>query len=796
MNDFEKALHTLEYDKIVTMLSEIAATNGAKEAIRDLKPVSDEYVVRRLQMQTSNAKRMSATLGAPSFGGIADIRDSVDRAAKGACLGAHELLQIADLLYTTDRLIAYASGKNTDPGCLSELFFRLFPDTVLQREIRRILPDEETVADDASPKLYEIRRAIRNTNAHIRDTLQKYVAADNRQSYLQDNVVTQRNGRYVIPVKIEHKNDVKGLVHDTSSSGATLFIEPIAVVEANNELRRLEGEEKKEIERILYSLSASCADIGERLRLNYENLTELAVIFAKAELSWKMNATEPVLSTSGEIVLRGARHPLLDQTKVVPTDIRLGGEFDTLVITGPNTGGKTVSLKTLGLLTLMAQAGLHVPAKADSKLRIFEKVLSDIGDEQSIEQSLSTFSAHMKTIVEILEKADDRSLVLFDELGAGTDPTEGAALAVAIVEKVREKKALCAATTHYAEMKIYALDTEGVSNAACEFDVSTLAPTYRLIIGAPGKSNAFAISARLGLDPEVIGRAESFITADNRRFESVIEGLEADRLQAEKNREEATRLREKYDKLVADTQIKMQEKLDAAEKERQRAFTEAARIIESARQTSEFVLDELEKQRRKLEKEKRNEELADVRRNLRKTLKESEDEVNPVIERKLEGYKLPRPLKIGDEVLVIDINKKAYVEKLPDKNNEVAVRAGIINMKTPLTNLMLCEDAPTFTDKDKRKIPTASVGQSITQGFSIELDLRGRNCEEGWQEVDKYLDSALIAGVLSVRIIHGKGTGVLRNYLWERFRKDHRIKSFRMGNFGEGDGGVTVVELK
>ena len=796
MTDFTRAENTLEYYKIIEMMAELAATDGAKEVVRNTHPASDIVIINRLQKQTTDAKNMSATLGAPSFGGVVDITNSVDRATKGACLTPHELLKISDLLYTSDRLIAYASGKNTDCGCLGEMFFRLFPDNALQKEIRRILPDEETVADDASTKLYEIRRAIKITNSKIRETLQRYVAADARYTFLQDNIVTQRDGRYVIPVKVEHKNEIKGLVHDTSSSGATLFIEPMAVVEANNELRELEGKEKKEIERILYMLSSNVADIGDRLILNYQNITDLAVIFARSELSWKMNATEPIICESGEISLKKARHPLLNQQTVVPTNINLGKDFDTLVITGPNTGGKTVSLKTLGLFTLMAQTGMHIPAASESKIRVFDKVLTDIGDEQSIEQSLSTFSAHMKTIVEILQKADDKSLVLFDELGAGTDPTEGAALAVSVIEKVREKGALCVATTHYAEMKVYALDTEGVCNGACEFDVNTLSPTYRLIIGAPGKSNAFAISARLGLDPDVIKRAENYISADNKRFENVIERLEADRLAAEKNRREAENLRATYEKMLEDTKAELAQKLEVAEKERKRAFEQAARIIESARQTSEFVMDELEKQRRKIEKERRNEDLAEARRNIRKTLKDSENEVNPVIERKMEGYKLPRPLKIGDEVIIIDINKKASVITLPDKAGNVQVRAGIINMKTPQKNLMLCENDVVFTDKDKRKVSAATVGASITQSFSIELDLRGCNCEEGWMQTDKYLDAAVIAGVISVRIIHGKGTGVLKKYLWERFRKDSRIKTFRIGNFGEGDGGVTVVELK
>ncbi len=796
MSNFKKALKTLEYDKILAMLAECASTDGGKELILITTPEADASRVKKLLVQTSDAKHMTSVNGAPSFGGIRDICDSVDRAEKGASLTLRELLDIADLLYVSAGLVAYSGTKNVTCGTLGEIFDRIFKNPTLEKEIKRIIISEDTISDDATPQLAAIRRNIRNTNNRIRDMLQNYITSPKYSKTLQDNIVTMRNGRYVIPVKVEHKSEISGLVHDASASGATLFIEPVAVVEANNELRRLEAEERAEIERILANLSADVANFASALVLNYSNIIILDSIFARAELSWRMRAVEPIIADIINIV--GARHPLLDQKKAVPIDVRLGESFDTLVITGPNTGGKTVSLKTLGLFTLMAQSGMHIPAKEGSQIRVFDKVLADIGDEQSIEQSLSTFSAHMKTIVSILEEANSESLVLFDELGAGTDPTEGAALAVAITEKVRESGAWSASTTHYSEMKVYALETEGVCNAACEFDIKTLSPTFKLIIGAPGKSNAFAIASRLGLDKGVIERAGSLIAEDSKRFENVIEKLESDRIESERKLDEAEKLRCEYETLIREAKSKAASDLAAAEREKERVLAKAAEIIENARATSDYVMAELEKAKKAKDSARASSELERARANIRASLKSSRDKIDPVIEHKAENYVLPRRLKKGDSVILIDINQSGILTDAPDKDGNVSVRAGIMTLKTSVKNLMLQEDAEgvIFMDEKKKRIPTPIVTESITKNFSPEIDLRGKNGEEARIELDKYFDNATVAGISTLRIIHGKGTGALKKYLWNMFKTDKRIKSYRLGNWGEGDTGVTIIELR
>jgi len=796
MSEFNKALKTLEYGKVLEMLAECAVTEGAKTRALASLPEDDEVRIRKKLAETTDAKNLSAVKGAPSFGYVTDISESVERAVKGAMLSTRELLDIAALLETVNTLVEYSSGKNVALGSLAEIIERLQPDSLFAREIRRIIISEDLISDDASPKLSELRRSIRLTNSRIRDTLQRYITSDQYSKHLQENIITIRGGRYVIPVKAEHKNDVKGLVHDSSSSGATLFIEPMAVVEANNELRELEIAERKEIERILYELSDKAARESGALNADYFNVTELAYIFARSELSWKMDAVEPIMTVRGSIDLRGARHPLLKKDKVVPIDMRLGGAFDTLIITGPNTGGKTVSLKTLGLLTLMAQSGLHIPAKEDSRLRIMSKVLADIGDEQSIEQSLSTFSAHMTNIVRILSDADQSSLVLFDELGAGTDPIEGAALAVAIIEKTRDLGALCAATTHYAEVKMYALDTAGVCNAACEFNVDTLSPTYRLIIGTPGRSNAFAISSRLGLDGKVIERASELISPDSKRFEDVIDKLDADRTQTEKKLNEAEEYRQKYERLYREALEKHEKELKAAKAEKDRAVEQARRIIESARATSDYVLAELEKAKKAKDSENYAKELEEARNSIRSAFKRNSDAIDPVEERDVGDYIPSRPIKKGDEVLIVNINKTGTVISDPDKDGAVTVRTGSIRMKTSLKNLMLAEDVESRKRAKTGSKQTSSGSASSLKFFSPEIDLRGMNGEDARLAVDRYLDEAVLSGLHTVRIIHGKGTGALKKYLWDFFRTDKRIKSYRLGNYGEGDGGVTVIELK
>ena len=794
----EKTLKTLEFDKIRQMLASHALTEGAKEAALSLLPTSDRDEVLARLRRTTDAKRLMNIKGMPPFGDVKNMEDVCDRAEKGAILTPRELLDAANVLRTSRSLLEYIKVNKLFETVLDEIFERMIPNKKTEDQIYRSIISEELIADDASPELSDIRRKKRQANSRIKDILQKYVGNSSYSKYLQENIVTTRNGRYVVPVKAEHRGDVKGLVHDTSSSGATLFVEPIAVVDANNELRVLESREEKEIEKILATLSAMVAEVADAIWLNYKNITELAFIFACGELSFKMNGTPAAISDDEEreIVLHGSRHPLINKDKVVPTNIEIGDGYDTMIITGPNTGGKTVTLKTLGLFALMTQAGLHIPAKDDSRICIFDNILVDIGDEQSIEQSLSTFSSHMVNIVSIMDAVDKRSLVLFDELGVGTDPVEGAALAVAVIESVRAKGAMCAATTHYAELKIYALDTPGVRNASCEFDVETLKPTYKLIIGTPGRSNAFAISSKLGLSPEIVGRAESLVSSDNRRFEDVIEKLDQNRIQMEKERAEAEELRVEYERFKREAEKEIKAKLARADKELADASAKAAALVESAKLSSDFVLSELDKVRKKRDAANLGSELERTRREIRQHLRENESKFNPVDEKKDEDYVLPRPLRKGDNVYIVNIGKNGVVVDEPDKSGNVNVRAGIISMKTKVANLKLVEDETTVTGKDKVAQKASDYTVKVSRDFKSEIDLRGMTGDEAWLAVDKYLDEAMVAGIRSVRLVHGKGTGALKNALWKFLRGDRRLASFRIGQYGEGDGGVTVVELK
>ena len=798
--NYTKAMSTLEFDKILSMLAECAATDGARESALGLVPENDAFLIRKRLSQTSCAKSMIAEKGTPSFGRVVDICAAADRAEKGSVLSTRELLDSAEIFHTARSLTDYyKAGSHAEEekiNALKEHFDMLYVDKKYEDRINKIIIAEDMIADDASPALSDIRRKIKNTGVKVKETLSSYVSGA-FSKYLQDNIVTIRNGRYVIPVKAEYKNEVKGLVHDTSSSGATYFIEPLSVVNANNELKALLSSETHEIERILSELSAECAERADILMLNYHKITELAFIFAKGELSYKMNACEPILNDERRVLkLIRARHPLIDREKVVPISVSLGESYDTIIITGPNTGGKTVALKTMGLFALMAQAGLHIPCDDGSEICVFDSVLADIGDEQSIEQSLSTFSSHMVNIVEILKYTSDRSLVLFDELGAGTDPTEGASLAIAVIERVRELGALCAATTHYAEMKAYALETDGVTNASCEFDVETLKPTYRLIVGTPGKSNAFAISLKLGIPKEIIDRAKAHIKADDKQFEKVIEQLEKSRIEMEREREAAAKSRIEYEAYRESEEAKLKQRLERAEKELQDASEKASQIITSARATSDFVLEQLENVKKKQQSKKFSDELDKARADIRRELRAGRDAANPVNERKNEGYVLPRPLKRGDQVTVISIGKTGVLLDNPDKEGNVSVQSGLIKTRTNIKNLMIEEEAATVTTAD-RKSHAASVYKTIvSKTFSPSLDLRGETGDDAWFAVDKYLDEAKIANSSSVTLIHGKGTGALRNALWKKLKTDSRVKSFRSGLYGEGDTGVTVVELK
>ena len=794
MSFSEKTLRTLEFDKICSMLEVHAETEGAKALARSLRPSEDTYTVLRRLRRTTDARRLSDAKGTPSFGHIRDVSSACERAEKGATLSPRELLDCAGVLRTARTLQDYHTGNHPFETVLDEVFERLIPDRKLEERITRAIPSEELVADEASPLLADIRRKIRNENARIKETLQKLITGNAR--YLQENIVTMRGGRYVIPVKAECKAEVKGLIHDTSSTGATIFIEPMAVVDANNEIRMLQTKEEREIERILSELSAAVGEISDALWLNYKNINELSFVFACGELSASMQGVAPTISGDRSVKLLGARHPLIEKDKVVPITLSLGETFDTLVITGPNTGGKTVSLKTVGLFALMTQAGLHIPCEEGSCICTYDSILVDLGDEQSIEQSLSTFSSHMVNIVSIMREVGPRSLVLFDELGGGTDPVEGAALAVSIIESVRAAGASCVATTHYAELKAYALDTPGVCNASCEFDVDTLRPTYKLIIGAPGKSNAFAISEKLGLSPAVIERARTLVSSENKSFESVIEQLEHSRVQMEKEREEAKRLREEYERFKTEAERKIRDRLGNAEREAEAARKKAAAMVQSAKASCDFIYEQMDKMRKAQEAERAAAELEAARRAVRDHLRTTGDLFDPVeIPEEDDGYVLPRPLQKGDKVRIITIHKEGVVTDTP-KNGLVPVQAGVVRMKARIEDLrLILDDGKGSKKKDAPKIKS-SVSIERSNRFKPEIDLRGMMGDEAWLAVDKYLDDAIMYNVRTVHLIHGKGTGALKNALWRFLKGDTRIASFRIGRYGEGDGGVTVVELK
>ena len=648
---------------------------------------------------------------------------------------------------------------------------------------------QEEMADNASPQLATIRRKIRSASSRAREQLEKMVRSPVTQKYLQDPIITMRDGRFVVPVKAECRGDVPGLVHDTSSSGATVFVEPMAVVEANNEVRVLLSQEQAEMERILAELSAEAGNFASGIISGYKEAVELNLIFAKANLGYKMKATLPLVNDEGKIELKRARHPLIDKEKVVPTDIELGLHFDTLVITGPNTGGKTVSLKTVGLLTLMAMCGLLLPVADNSQISIFNHVLADIGDEQSIEQSLSTFSAHMTNIIKIFEQADASSLILLDELGAGTDPIEGAALAMSILEALRRKGTRIAATTHYAELKAYALQTEGVENACCEFDVTTLRPTYRLLIGVPGRSNAFAISLRLGMDPEIVEHARELVSSENTRFEDVVQSLETSRQRLEEERKEAQRQRLEAEE-ASRAAKERKDAIDAqADREMEEARRRASELIARTRGQIDAMLNEMEE----LKKQKNKALTAEQKAKLKSGLRALENEADPVRKKDEEAYVLPRPLKKGDPVLIYDIDKKGTVLQPPDKDGKTAlVQAGIIQTRVPVSNLRLLNEKPV-------KKPQGSVTRSVNRAnvrAAMELDVRGQTSDEALMNVDQFIDSAVLAGINMLTIIHGKGTGALRAAVQQHLKRHPNVKSFRLGTFGEGEAGVTIVELK
>lgn len=800
MHFTEKTLNTLEFDKIIEMLVSCAATDGAKARAGALMPTDDiEQVIDR-QRRTDDAKRLIAAKGYPSFTAPESVTAAADRAYKGATLSPRELMDIAALLRCASMLLDYVEINIPFDTVLEPIFRRMITNNDLERRITRAIISEELIADEASPTLADIRRKIRNTNNKIKDTLSGYVGGT-RIKYLQENIVTMRNGRYVIPVKAEYRSEIKGLVHDTSSTGATLFVEPMAVVEANNELKTLEAEEGHEIERILSSFSAEVADFSSAITSNYHNITDLAFTFALATLAINMKGVMPNIVREQRISLRRARHPLIPRDKVVPIDVALGGDFDTLIITGPNTGGKTVTLKTLGLFALMAQSGMQIPANEGSEMGVFSEVLVDIGDEQSIEASLSTFSSHMVTVSEILDTVGTRSLALFDELGSGTDPVEGAALAIAILENTRASGAITAATTHYAELKIFALNTPGVKNASCEFDVETLRPTYRLVVGTPGKSNAFAISKKLGISPDVITRAEALINKDDKRFEDVIDRLEGERIAMERAREESERILAESRRETARKEAELNAKIAKSEEEIQKMVLKARQILDSARATSEFIFRQLDDIRRQENREKRDEMAQRARAEVDRRMRESESLFEGVDVREIaldDDYKLPRPLKVGDKVYLVTVGKEGVVTALADKKGLVSVTSGILKTKVTEDKLRLIDGDVKFVRREepKPKVNEGKVKRTVNTSFRPELDVRGMIGDDAWFLVDKYIDDAILAGIKILRIIHGKGTGALRAALWKYFKTDKRIKSYRHGEYGEGDAGVTVLELK
>lgn len=785
---YEKSIRTLELPTVLKMLSDEAVSQPAKEKTGLLRPADSEYEVKRRLGETSAAKAMMVLKGSPGFGGVKDVRSALSRAGMGGLLNTRELLDVSGVLQSARTVRAYANGESCGRSDIDFLFSSLMSNKYLEEKISSCIIGEDEIADGASPELSDIRRHIRASSARVRDTLQRIISSPTYAKALQEPIITTRSGRYVVPVKSDHKGSVPGLVHDISASGATLFIEPMAVVKENNELRELWAKEKQEIERILAELSAECGDHGEDIIRDFNVLVELDLIFAKAKLSYKLGCGEPEIAEKN-LILKKARHPLLPKESAVPIDVELGADFDTLIITGPNTGGKTVTLKTIGLLCVMAACGLHVPAADGSCLPVFSEVLADIGDEQSIEQSLSTFSSHMTNIVKILGSCDDRSLLLFDELGAGTDPVEGAALATAIIENARHKGAVTAATTHYAELKVYATTQEGVQNASCEFDVESLKPTYKLLIGIPGKSNAFAISERLGLPECIISDARSRINPEHAGFEETIEQLEKQRQLLEKDREETQKLLRAAQESAKKSEQLRRELAVRLEKADEKAKREAQRILDEARQTAEQAFDELDQMKKRSYQEFDHIRENQARAELRRALNEASGRLGRVEEPKT-VKKSSRPAVVGDTVELISMGVKADVtEVAPD--GLLTLRAGILKLNARQSEVCVL-DVP----KENRSEKTSPGPTALREGTSPELDLRGMMTDEAIPVMDRYIDRAMLNKLEKVTIIHGKGTGALRNAVQQSLKTNKAVKSFRSGVFGEGENGVTIVELK
>ncbi len=795
---FEKSIRTLELPAVLSQLASKAVSDAAKERCLHLLPATDADTVSHLLDETDAAKERLGLHGSPSFTGVKDVAPALTRAEQGGVLNTRELLDVAGVLTAARRVSEYDEDRQGEATAIDRLFSALHVNRYLEDRIRGAILDEETIADSASPELSDIRRNMRVAATKGRQILQRIISSPSYAKVLQEALITQRDGRFVVPVKAECKGSLPGLVHDISSSGATLFVEPMGVVQANNELKEWQSREEKEIDRILRILSGECAAQRENVLYDYDILVQLDAIFARAQLSYAMDAGRPQVRKKGGIDLRRARHPLLDPSKAVPVTVSLGTTFDTLVITGPNTGGKTVTLKTIGLLCLMAQCGLHIPAGDQSAVRVFERILADVGDEQSIEQSLSTFSAHMANTVEILKQADEKSLILFDELGAGTDPVEGAALAIAIIQEVRGKGALTAATTHYAELKTFAMTTAGVENASCEFDVQTLRPTYRLLIGIPGKSNAFAISRRLGLEAHVIENAKAQMDSESVRFEDVLTQLEEKRQRLEKAQGEADRLWQQREEDARKARTFREQMEKAKENARTKGETEARRIVQQAQRQADAVfaeLDELRRQQRRADYQAVNDRKSDIRRRLNdaeRALHDRDETEEPI-------PAPTRPITVGDTVELSGVRTGATVLAV-NGDGTLLLQAGKMKMTVKAAQVRLLEAAEEVERKKKQSQAARSAAPAVTISAAVragaELDIRGLETLEAESVVENYLDAASRSKLGTVTIIHGKGTGALRAAVHQILKRSRQVKSFRLGRYGEGEAGVTVVELK
>ena len=788
---YDKSIRTLELPAVLEVLAQKAVSEAARERCRKLYPSSDLDEVRRLLDETDAARTRLGLYGSPAFSGVKDVSAALTRADHGGMLNTRELLDIAGLLTASRRVSEYDRDRQGEATVLDHYFSALHTNKYLEDRIRGAILDEETIADTASPELADIRRKMRVAATKGRQILQRIISSPSYAKVLQEALITQRDGRFVVPVKAECKGSLPGLVHDISSSGATLFVEPMGVVQANNELKELQAREEREIERILRQLSADCGDQMENILYDYDILVHLDVIFARAQLSYQMSAARPEVRRRGGIVLRRARHPLLDPAKAVPISVELGQQFDTLVITGPNTGGKTVTLKTLGLLCLMAQCGLHIPADDGSVVRVFDRVLADVGDEQSIEQSLSTFSAHMANIVQILQQADEQSLLLFDELGAGTDPVEGAALAIAVIQEVRSRGALTAATTHYAELKTFAMTTAGVENASCEFDVQTLRPTYRLLIGIPGKSNAFAIARRLGISEEIIQDAAARVDAENVRFEDVLTKLDHQRQEMEKEQRQAAQLRREMEEASAKAQAYRDQLQKEKEKAEASAKAQARAILDDARRTADQVFQELGDMRKKAQKEQNWQKVNDQRAGLRHKLNEAEDKLGARPQAAVPP--MLRPAKKGDTVTILKTGTQASVLSV-NKDGVLQLQAGILRITAKQDEVRVVE-GETQSQKAAKQYIRRTEHKLRSLGAKAEVDLRGMTTDEAELTLAQFLDRAMVSNLTQVTVIHGKGTGAVRKAVHAYLKRCKGVASFRLGRYGEGEDGVTIVEL-